>query len=94
MSSTDRAITIAAPIYNVGGGEEATLAGVIRELESLTGRSVVLDRRDAQPGDVRRTGAETALARRTLAWRPAIGLSAGVRSELEWVATRRVPIAA
>jgi UDP-glucuronate 4-epimerase len=83
-----------APVYNVGGGEEATLAAVIRELESLTGRSVVLDRRAEQPGDVRRTGADTSLARRTLAWRPATGLAPGVRRELEWVAARRVLIAA
>jgi UDP-glucuronate 4-epimerase len=83
-----------ATIYNVGGGEEATLAGVIAELESLAGRRVVLERQDAQAGDVRRTGADTSLARRTLGWRPTTSLRDGVRSELDWVVTRRLRAAA
>ena len=82
------------PIYNVGGGEEATLAAVIAELESLAGRRVVLQRRDAQPGDVRRTGADTSRARRTLGWRPSTSLREGPRSELEWVDARRGRLAA
>ena len=82
------------PIYNVGGGDEATLAGVIAQLESLAGRRVVLDRHDAQAGDVRRTGADTSLARRTLGWRPITSLRDGLRSELDWVMTRRLRVAA
>jgi nucleoside-diphosphate-sugar epimerase len=75
-------------LYNVGGGDEATLAAVIALLESLTGKSVVLDRREREAGDVRRTGADTSLARATLGWRPATRLRDGLRSELEWAAAR------
>jgi nucleoside-diphosphate-sugar epimerase len=75
-------------VYNVGGGDEATLAAVIALLESLTGKSVVLDRREREAGDVRRTGADTSLARATLGWRPATRLRDGLRSELEWAAAR------
>jgi nucleoside-diphosphate-sugar epimerase len=78
-----------APLYNVGGGEAATLAAVIAELESLAGRRAVLDRRDVQAGDVRRTGADTRLARETLGWKPATALRDGLRSELDWVRARR-----
>lgn len=55
-----------APIYNVGGGNEATLAEVIETLEDIAGHPALLDRRDAQAGDVRRTSADTALTQATL----------------------------
>jgi UDP-glucuronate 4-epimerase len=77
-----------AAIYNVGGGHEATLAEVITVLEDLAGRPAVLDRRPAQVGDVRRTAADTALARAAFGWEPRVGLAAGLRSQLEWVAAR------
>jgi nucleoside-diphosphate-sugar epimerase len=79
-----------APVYNIGGGEEATLAEVIAILESLSGRRVLLERRDARDGDVRRTGADTSLARSSLGWRPAVSLRAGLRSELDWVRAREL----
>jgi UDP-glucuronate 4-epimerase len=76
------------PLYNVGGGEEATLATVIGELEWLAGRGVTVDHRRAQAGDVRRTGADTSLARDSLGWLPRTALRQGLRSELQWVAAR------
>jgi nucleoside-diphosphate-sugar epimerase len=82
-----------APIYNVGGGHEATLAEVISVLEGLAGRAAVLDRRSAQAGDVLRTAAETSRARRDLGWAPRIGLEEGLRSQLDWVAARRAQLA-
>jgi nucleoside-diphosphate-sugar epimerase len=77
-----------APVYNIGGGEEATLAEVISMLEFLAGRRLLLDRRGAQDGDVRRTGADTSLARSSLGWRPTVRLRDGLRSELDWVRAR------
>jgi UDP-glucuronate 4-epimerase len=75
-------------VYNVGGGDEATLATVIALLESLAGKSVVVDRREREAGDVLRTGADTSLAYAMLGWRPATRLRDGLRSELEWAAAR------
>src|SRR5581483_1138159 len=83
-----------AAIYNVGGGEEAALERAIAVLEALAGRRVVLDRRAAQPGDVRRTGADTTLARGALGWRPETNLRDGLRRELDWVWSRRARVAA
>ncbi|HKP16868.1 MAG TPA: NAD-dependent epimerase/dehydratase family protein [Gaiellaceae bacterium] len=84
-----------APVYNVGGGEEARLADVISTLESLAGRRAAIERRKAQRGDVRRTGADTSLAGRTLGWRPVVGLRPGLQSQLDWVRqraeARRIP---
>jgi len=78
-----------AAIYNVGGGNEATLAEVVALLEELSGRSAVLDRQPAQNGDVRRTAADTTKAATDLGWAPAVGLRDGLRSELDWVQGRR-----
>jgi UDP-glucuronate 4-epimerase len=90
VDATVRAAVTGGPhaVYNVGGGEEASLAHVIAELESIGGRRIALDRREAQAGDVRRTGADTSRARETLGWRPQISLRNGLRSELNWVAGR------
>jgi len=78
-----------APVYNIGGGHEATLAEVITTLEDLAGRAAVLDRHPVQRGDVRRTSADTARARADLGWTPSVGLREGLFSALEWVREAR-----
>lgn len=75
-------------IYNIGGGEEATLSEVIATLEELAGVSVALDRRGVQTGDVKRTSADTTRARQTLGWAPTVGLREGLASEFDWVKGR------
>jgi nucleoside-diphosphate-sugar epimerase len=72
------------PLLNVGGGVEATLAEVVGILEELAGRSAILDRHPPQQGDVRRTSADTTLARTVLGWNPRVALRDGLLSELEW----------
>lgn len=75
-------------IYNIGGGQEATLSEVIATLEDLAGASVALDRRGVQTGDVKRTSADTTRARQTLGWEPTVGLREGLASEWAWVRGR------
>ena len=90
VDATYRAAVAPTPeaIYNVGGGEEASLAQVILTLESLAGFRLRLDRRGAQTGDVRRTSADTQRATASLGWHPSIALRDGLRSELEWTLAR------
>jgi UDP-glucuronate 4-epimerase len=78
-----------APIYNVGGGHEATLAEIVALLEDLSGETALLDRRPDRVGDVKRTSADTTRARDDLGWQPSVGLREGLRSQLEWVRARR-----
>jgi UDP-glucuronate 4-epimerase len=78
-----------AELYNIGGGEEATLARVIATLESLAGTRLTLHRRPAQRGDVRRTSADVSLANRELGWTSAVSLAEGLTAELGWVHARR-----
>jgi UDP-glucuronate 4-epimerase len=73
------------PLYNVGGGTEVSVAGIIETVEQLAGRRLELTRVAVQRGDVRRTAADTTAARRDLGWRPLVDLGEGLRQELEWV---------
>lgn len=75
------------PVLNIGGGEEATMLEVISTLDELNGAPIPVLRGDVQPGDVRRTGADTTLMR-GLGWAPRTSLRAGLASELSWVARR------
>ena len=74
-----------APLYNVGGGSEVTLAEVVAAVERLAGAHVMTVHRPPQGGDVRRTAADTTAARRDLGWRPTVGLQEGLDAELAWV---------
>src|SRR3954451_12299438 len=78
-----------APIYNVGGGHEATLSEVVALLEELSGATAVLDRRPSQTGDVRRTAADTTRAHADLGWEPSIALREGLRRQPDWGKARR-----
>ncbi|MFL6135637.1 MAG: NAD-dependent epimerase/dehydratase family protein [Nocardioidaceae bacterium] len=79
---------IPAEVYNIGGGEEATLAQVIATLEQLAGTRLNLDRRPIQRGDVRRTSADVSLAQRNLGWSSSVSLREGLAAQLAWVQSR------
>jgi UDP-glucuronate 4-epimerase len=91
VDATMRALTAPRPypVLNIGGGVQASMTDIIRELGRLTGRRVPVDRQSAQIGDVRRTAGDTSRARECLGWRPRVSLRDGLRSELDWVRERR-----
>jgi nucleoside-diphosphate-sugar epimerase len=70
---------------NVGGGAHATLSEVISLVEELTGKRVHIQRAGPQKGDVDRTEADLSRAKRWLEYEPRTALSAGLRSEIEWM---------
>lgn len=80
---------VGPPVLNVGGGHEATLDEVIGLLGELAGAPLRVERVGEQAGDVRRTSAETSLAREALAWEPRVGLREGLADELRWVRAQR-----
>ena len=73
-------------LYNVGGGEEATVAEAIALLEEISGRRVRLERRPHASGDMRRTAADTTRIRARLAWAPRTRLRDGLAAQWEWTA--------
>ncbi len=49
----------AGSLYNVGGGEEATLKAALEVLESIAGRPLEITYGPAASGDMKRTRADT-----------------------------------
>jgi nucleoside-diphosphate-sugar epimerase len=73
-------------VYNVGGGDEATMTEAIALAEEISGRSLELERMAAAAGDVRRTKADVTKAGAELGWAPATPLRAGMAAQWEWAA--------
>ena len=76
-------------VINVAGGSSAPLSTVLDLIGESTGRNVGVDRKPAQPGDVRVTGGDIALAGRLLNWSPKTSLSEGVTRQVAWHVDRR-----
>ena len=73
-------------VYNVGGGDEATMNEAIALAEAISGRSLDVERLAAATGDVRRTKADVAKAEADLGWSPQTGLEEGMRAQWRWAA--------
>jgi UDP-glucuronate 4-epimerase len=78
----------AGAVYNVGGGSEATMSEAIALLERIAGRAVRLVRSERQPGDVRRTSADTTRIESDLGWRPSTSLEDGLEAQWRWATSR------
>ncbi len=76
----------AGEIYNVGGGDEATMNEAIALAERISGRSLDVERVEAATGDVRRTRADVAKAAAELGWAPQTALEDGMRTHWQWAA--------
>jgi nucleoside-diphosphate-sugar epimerase len=75
-------------VYNVGGGEEATMTEAIALLEELSGRTLAVERAPAAAGDMRRTAADTGRITGELGWAPRTSLRDGLRAQWEWARER------
>jgi UDP-glucose 4-epimerase len=73
-------------VYNVGGGETASVWDIIRRLEKISGRSAQLNMEPARPGDQRHTLADTTKLTQRLGWRPRTSLDEGLARQWEWQA--------
>jgi nucleoside-diphosphate-sugar epimerase len=71
-------------IYNVGGGETATVWDIIHKLEAIAGRKAEIKQEPARPGDQRYTFADTARLRNHLGWEPRTRLDEGLARQWEW----------
>ena len=92
VAATTAAMEAAAPgaLYNVGGGEEATLREAIETLERIAGRRLDLRAGPPAAGDVRRTSADVSRIRADLGWEPRVGLEEGLQEQWLWASSRVV----
>ena len=84
MIAMERAET--GSVYNVGGGQEATMNETIAMLERVAARRLDVRRTVAVAGDQRRTKADTTRIRDELGWQPTTSLEDGLRAQWEWAA--------
>ena len=78
----------AGSVYNVGGGEEATMREAIATLERVSGRTLDLVESPSAAGDVRRTSADATRIGRDLGWQATTSLEDGLRAQWEWASVR------
>lgn len=71
-------------IYNVGGGETATVWDILTRLERLTGCRAQVRHEPSRPGDQRVTGADTSKLMQELGWKPRVGLDEGLARQVAW----------
>lgn len=70
--------------YNIGGGEEITVHGVLALLEELSGNRAITVAGPKRPGDQKRTFAEITKAKNDLGYAPVTTLRDGLKAQLEW----------
>jgi UDP-glucuronate 4-epimerase len=86
ISAMDRAP--AGAVYNVGGGDEASMLEAIAMLERISGRPLDVRHVDPAKGDVPRTKADISRIREALGWEPWTGLPDGLARMWSWASGR------
>jgi len=71
-------------IFNLGESRTTTLSELVALIEKHLGTTAILNRQPMQPGDVQRTCADVAKARRLLGYDPTTSMDEGVRSFVAW----------
>jgi UDP-glucuronate 4-epimerase len=88
--ATMRALDASPGVYNVGGGDEATMEEALAMLEEVAGRPLRVTHGPPQAGDMQRTKADTDRIERELGWRATTRLREGIAKHWAW-ATRDAP---
>ena len=88
VDATIQAVGAAPGIYNVGGGEEASLRDAIAVLEELAGKTLDVDYGPPQVGDMQRTRADTSRIERELGWHATTPLRRGLADHWAWASAR------
>ena len=79
-------------VYNVGGGEEASVLEAISVLERISGRTLDVRRAAPAAGDVTRTKADVERIEADLGWRPTTSLEDGLGAQWSWARQRTRPV--
>jgi UDP-glucuronate 4-epimerase len=72
-------------IINLGNSNPVSLSDFIATIEKVTGKSAIINRKSAQPGDVAKTYADIAKAKAILGWEPKTKIEEGLRETYLWL---------
>ena len=86
VEATVAALGAPAGVYNVGGGNRASVGEMIEAVKKVTGREFEVCHGAEAQGDVRSTWADSGRAERILGYRPRVGLEEGVAAQARWAA--------
>jgi UDP-glucuronate 4-epimerase len=78
----------AGDVFNVGGGEEASMLAAIDTLEMLSGHTLELRHGPRREGDQTRTLAETTRLRAKTGWEPRTPFAQGLEAQWRWAVDR------
>jgi nucleoside-diphosphate-sugar epimerase len=88
VDATIRALDAPPGIYNVGGGEEATMRDALDVLGEIAGRPVRVRYGPPQTGDMHRTKADTRRIEQAIGWRATTPLRDGLHAHFTWQSAR------
>jgi UDP-glucuronate 4-epimerase len=88
VDATIRALEAHPGIYNVDGGEEATMQEALALLEDVAGRPVRYRIGPPQTGDMHRTRADTSRIEDAIGWHATTPLRAGLEAHWSWASAR------
>lgn len=71
-------------VFNIGGGSPQSVLNICNALKKITGKDVGIKFLPPRMGDVRKTYASMAQARKFLGFRPEVNFHAGIRKTYEW----------
>jgi nucleoside-diphosphate-sugar epimerase len=72
-------------VFNIGGGNQATVNEVIDMLQELIGKKAKIAYQEKAKGDVKNTKADISRAKEELDFEPGFSLEDGLRREIEWI---------
>ena len=78
----------AGTVFNVGGGDEASVLEAIALLEQISGRELEVRHVGAARGDVSRTKADSSRIHAALGWEPQVSLHDGLAAMWAWASAR------
>ncbi len=76
-------------IFNLGGSQTTTLAGLITAVENALGKKAIIENLPLQPGDVPLTYADVSKANRLLGYNPNTPIQEGIPKFVEWYLGRK-----
>jgi UDP-glucuronate 4-epimerase len=88
VDATTRALEAPPGIYNVGGGDEATLREALEQLEEISGRALRVAYGPPQTGDMQRTKADTSRLESAVGWEPTTALRDGLAAHWRWASAK------
>ena len=86
VEATVAALGAPPGVYNVGGGNRATVRDMVEAVRRATGMDLEVRYGPEAQGDVRSTWADSSRAEAVLGYRPSIGLEEGVAAQARWAA--------